>query len=88
MPNALRTLWLKPQSLSVPDRRVRDKVSMVLCVLRNRKIQENDVVNSGASLVLAHVPPREHSNRKRTSYLFHMVAELAIELARICVTRA
>eukprot|EP00971_Amphidinium_carterae_P090288 1787849-Amphidinium_carterae.1 len=56
-------------------------------MLIQRKIQNNDV-RGGASLGLAHVPPREHSNRKRTSYLFHMVAELAIELVRICVTRA
>eukprot|EP00971_Amphidinium_carterae_P184571 3664445-Amphidinium_carterae.1 len=55
------------------------------CILTNRKIQKNDV-QEDASLGLAHVPPREHST-ERTSY-FDMVAELAIELARICVTRA
>eukprot|EP00971_Amphidinium_carterae_P151595 3005210-Amphidinium_carterae.1 len=32
---------------------------------------------------------RHHTERKRTSFmLFDMVAELAIELARVCVTRA
>eukprot|EP00971_Amphidinium_carterae_P317808 6317874-Amphidinium_carterae.1 len=55
------------------------------CMLTNRKIQNNDA-QQGAPLGLAHVPPREHSTERTSS--FDMVAELAIELARICVTRA
>eukprot|EP00971_Amphidinium_carterae_P258925 5138826-Amphidinium_carterae.1 len=34
------------------------------------------------------MPPRGHDTDRRNIYLFDMVAELAIELARRCVTRA
>eukprot|EP00971_Amphidinium_carterae_P312211 6205722-Amphidinium_carterae.1 len=52
------------------------------CIRTNRKIQKN-TMNEEAPLGLAHVPPRGHYKTERTWY-FDMVAELAIELARIC----
>eukprot|EP00971_Amphidinium_carterae_P151435 3002487-Amphidinium_carterae.1 len=61
-------------------------------MLVNRKIQnrryEDDETCVLEPLGLAHTPPRGRYVSTRTMQLFDMVAELAIELARKCVTRA
>eukprot|EP00971_Amphidinium_carterae_P294413 5845436-Amphidinium_carterae.1 len=54
------------------------------CILGNRKIQRNRR-KEGAPLGLVHVPPRGHNTEK--TWYFDMVAELAIKLARRCVTQ-
>eukprot|EP00971_Amphidinium_carterae_P252720 5017511-Amphidinium_carterae.1 len=80
----LRTLWPKPQGLecqSIACLSIEESVCLGkqgLRQMRQRKtIQE---VRDVQPLGLAHTPPRGR-NKKR---YFDMVAELAIELARIC----
>eukprot|EP00971_Amphidinium_carterae_P142204 2816889-Amphidinium_carterae.1 len=74
------------------DREIKCRVSMAR-MLVNRKIQNSEKHEDDNTCVLeplglAHMPPRGHDTESRTVYLFDMVAELAIELARRCVTRA
>eukprot|EP00971_Amphidinium_carterae_P349960 6491314-Amphidinium_carterae.4 len=56
------------------------------CMFTQRKIQNDDVTQEGASLGLAHVPPREHRT-ERTSY-FDMVEVRACDRAceNMCYT--
>eukprot|EP00971_Amphidinium_carterae_P334224 6469379-Amphidinium_carterae.1 len=62
---------------------------MAVPMLTQRKIQNEDVMEErDAPLGWAYVSPRGRHKNERTSFIFDMVAELAIELASICVTRA